>query len=162
MNDIGKKKEREGMEEENKVIVDPWGKQLVEDYNRLIKEFGMQAFDNNLFPEPNLQMRRGINFGMQDGEQIANAIKNKKPFYVLSGIMPSSEKIHLGTETVIQNIRYFQDHGARTYVLIADVESQATRGVPLEEGKKRAMEFHIPAYIALGLDPTKTTFYLQR
>jgi tryptophanyl-tRNA synthetase len=46
-------------------------------------------------------------------------------------------------------------------VLIADVESQATRGVSLEEGKKRALEFHIPAYIALGLDIEKTNFYLQ-
>jgi len=146
---------------EKKPIIDPWGKELVEDYNRLIKEFGMQPFDNNIFPEPNLQMRRGVNFGIQDGEQIATAIQNKKPFYVLSGIMPSSEKIHLGTETVIQNIRYFQDHGAKTYVLIADVESQATRGVTLEEGRKRALEFHIPAYIALGLDIDKTNFYLQ-
>jgi tryptophanyl-tRNA synthetase len=144
-----------------KIIVDPWGKDLVEDYNRLIKEFGMQHFDNNIFPEPNLQMRRGINFGIQDGEIIAKAIQDKKPFYVLSGIMPSSEKIHLGTETVIQNIRYFQDHGAKTFVVIADVESQATRGITLEEGKKRAMEFHIPAYIALGLDLAKTSFYFQ-
>jgi len=151
----------ENMTEEQKVIIDPWGNALVHDYARLIKEFGMQSFDNNIFPEPNLQMRRGINFGMQDGEQIANAIKTKKPFYCLTGIMPSSEKIHLGTETVIQNVKYFQEHGAKTYVLIADVESQATRGVSLEEGKKRALEFHIPAYIALGLDINKTNFYLQ-
>ena len=41
------------------------------------------------------------------------------------------------------------------------MESQATRGIPIEEGKKRAMDFHIPAYIALGLDPSKTNFYLQ-
>lgn|GEM_PF-177319 len=153
-------KESDVMAEE-KVIIDPWGKELVQDYARLIKEFGMASFDNNIFPEPNLQMRRGVNFGMQDGEQIANAIKSKKPFYCLTGIMPSSEKIHLGTETVVQNVRYFQEHGAKTYVLIADVESQATRGVSLEEGKRRALEFHIPAYIALGLDINKTNFYLQ-
>ncbi|MFA6064568.1 MAG: tryptophan--tRNA ligase [archaeon] len=149
------------MTEKEKVVVDPWGSDLVEDYTRLQKEFGMSEFDKTMFPEPNLQMRRGVNFGIQDAEAIATAIKNKKPFYVLSGIMPSSEKIHLGTETVIQNIRYFQDHGAKTYVVIADVESQATRGITLEEGKKRALEFHIPAYIALGLDPAKTNFYLQ-
>lgn len=152
-------KESEKMTE--KIIIDPWGKELVEDYSRLIKEFGMKEFDASLFPNPNLQMRRGINFGGQDLEQIATAIQNKKPFYALSGIMPSSEKIHLGTETVIQNIKYFQDHGARTYVLIADVESQATRGIPIEEGKRRALDFHIPAYLALGLDIEKTNFYLQ-
>ena len=144
-----------------KVVVDPWGKELVQDYARLIKEFGMQEFDNNIFPQPNLQMRRGINFGGQDLEIIAKCIQDKKPFYTLSGIMPSSEKIHLGTETLIQNMKYFQEHGGKTFVLIADVESQATRGVTIEEGKKRAMEFHIPAYIALGLDIEKTNFYLQ-
>ncbi len=64
---------------EQEVVIDPWGNALIHDYARLIKEFGMQSFDNNLFPEPNLQMRRGINFGMQDGEQIATAIKTRNP-----------------------------------------------------------------------------------
>ncbi len=148
-------------EKENKVIIDPWGKELVEDYTRLIKEFGMEPFDEKMFPKPNALMRRGINFGGQDLEVIAKCIKEKKPFYVLTGIMPSSEKIHLGTESVIQNVKYFQEQGAKTFVLIADVESQATRGVTIEEGKKRALNFHIPAYIALGLDPQKTIFYFQ-
>ena len=140
--------------------IDPWGTTLVEDYDRLMKEFGMQKFEP-VFPNPNMQMRRGINFGGQDLNVIAKAMDLKKPFYCLTGIMPSSEKIHLGTETVIQNVKYFQDQGAKTFVLIADVESQATRGVPIEEGKKRAINFHIPAYIALGLDLRKTKFYFQ-
>lgn len=145
----------------HKPIVDPWGKELTQDYARLIKEFGMEAFSENDLPNPNLQMRRGIDFGGQDLAQIGNAIKTNKPFYCLTGIMPSSEKIHLGTETVVQNVKYFQEQGAKTFVLIADVESQATRGVSLQEGKRRALEFHIPAYIALGLDIEKTYFYLQ-
>ena len=148
------------MTKEKEVMVDPWGKELVQDYERLIKEFGMQPFEP-IFPKPNLQMRRGVNFGGQDLGAIANAINTKKPFYCLTGIMPSSAKIHLGTDTVVQNVKYFQEHGAKTYVLIADVESQATRGVSIEEGKKRAIEFHIPAYVALGLDLKKTNFYFQ-
>ncbi|MBT4870023.1 MAG: tryptophan--tRNA ligase [Candidatus Diapherotrites archaeon] len=143
------------------VNVDPWGKSLVQDYSRLIKEFGMQPFDIEIMPSPSIQMKRGIIFGGQDLSVIAEAMKKKKPFYCLTGIMPSSEKIHLGTAGVVDNVRYFQENGATTYVLIADVESQATRGVPIEEGKKRALEFHIPAYIALGLDPKKTKFYFQ-
>ena len=58
-------------------------------------------------------------------------------------------------------MKYFQAHGAQTYVLIADLESAATRGISVEEGRKRALEFHIPAYLALGLDIEKTTFYFQ-
>jgi len=161
------KEEREMMVKEKdtkdsqKVIIDPWGKDLVEDYSRLIKEFGMQEFDIGLFPNPNHLMRRGVNFGGQDLSIIGKCIEEKKPFYCLTGIMPSSEKIHLGTESVIQNVKYFQEQGAKTFVLIADVESQATRGISLEEGQKRALNFHIPAYLALGLDPKKTIFYFQ-
>lgn len=146
---------------EKNIIVDPWGKTLLKDYSRLIKEFGMQQFNIEEAPNPSMQMRRGIIFGGQDLNIIFEAIKNKKNFYCLTGIMPSSEKIHLGTEAIIQNTKYFQENGAKTFVIIADVESQAVRGVPIKEGKKRAIEFHIPAYIALGLDPKKTIFYFQ-
>jgi tryptophanyl-tRNA synthetase len=144
-----------------KVQVDPWGNMLIEDYSRLIREFGMQQFDISDFKNPSTQMKRGLIFGGQDLNIIAEAIKNKKKFYCLTGIMPSAQKIHLGTAAVVDNVKYFQEQGAQTYVLIADVESQAVRGVPIKEGKKRAMEFHIPAYIALGLDPKKTKFYFQ-
>jgi len=155
MNNMVKKKETQP------VTIDPWGKALVQDYSRLIKEFGMQAFDIEMMPNPSTQMKRGLIFGGQDLNVIAEAMKKKKRFYCLTGIMPSAEKIHLGTAAVVDNVRYFQENGAKTYVLIADVESQATRGVPIEEGKKRALAFHIPAYIALGLNPKKTKFYFQ-
>jgi tryptophanyl-tRNA synthetase len=144
-----------------KIVVDPWGKSLVEDYSRLIKDFGMQEFDIEIMPNPSQQMKRGMIFGGQDLNIIAEVIKKKKKFYCLTGIMPSSKKIHLGTEAVIQQVKYFQEQGAIVYVLIADVESQAVRNIPIKEGKKRALNFHIPAYLALGLDPKKTIFYFQ-
>ncbi|MDD3159549.1 MAG: tryptophan--tRNA ligase [Candidatus ainarchaeum sp.] len=145
--------------QEQKVNVDPWGKALVQDYTRLMKEFGMKEISS--YPNESLQFRRGVNFAEQGMQDVINAINEKKNFYCLTGIMPSNTQIHLGTATVIENVKYFQEMGAKTYVLIADVESQATRNVSIEEGKKRAMEFHIPAYIALGLDIKKTNFYFQ-
>jgi len=54
-----------------------------------------------------------------------------------------------------------QKQGAKTFCLIADLEAAAARGVSLEEARKNALEFQIPSYIALGLDPKKTTFYFQ-
>ncbi len=142
-------------------IIDPWGSELVEDYSKLIKDFGLEVFDPKLFPEPNRIMRRGVVFAGRDLKKIASAIKQKTPFYVLSGIMPTAQKVHLGNKMVVENIRYFQDHGARAYILVADLESQSVRDLSLDEAKKRALEFQIPAYIALGLDPEKTVFYLQ-
>lgn len=141
--------------------IDPWGSELVEDYEKIVKNFGLESFDSKLFPEPNRLMRRGVVFSGRDLKQISNAIKNKKRYYVLSGIMPSAEKVHLGNKMVVENIKYFQEHGADSYILVADLESAATRGISLEEARKRALNFHIPAYIALGLDPKKTIFYFQ-
>ncbi len=142
-------------------IIDPYSEELPEDYIKTIKDFGLEEFKADSFPNPNRLMRRGLVFSGRDLEQIKNAIKQKKKFYALSGIMPSAEKIHLGTKMVIDNIRYFQEHGAITYCLVADLESACTRSVTLEEAQKRALQFHIPAYIALGLDPKKTIFYFQ-
>lgn len=142
-------------------IIDPWGSALVEDYIKVIDDFGLESFDPKLFPNPNKLMRRGVAFSGRDLKTISNAIKSKKPFYVLSGIMPSDERIHLGNRMVIENMKYFQEHGAKTFILVADLESAATRAIPLEDAKKRALNFHIPAYIALGLDPKKTVFYFQ-
>lgn len=142
-------------------IIDPYGSVLIKDYKRLIKEFGLEHFDSKLFPDANRLMRRGVVFAGRDLKRISDAIKNKNPFYVLSGIMPTNDKIHFGTKQVVENIAYFQKMGAKTYILVADLESAAARGVTLEQAKKRALEFQIPAYIALGLDPKKTTFYFQ-
>lgn len=142
-------------------IIDPWGSSLLEDYEKIIKDFGLDIFDASLMPNPNRLMRRGVVFAGRDIKIISDAIKHKNRFYVLSGIMPSSEKIHFGTKMVVENIKYFQEHGAETYILVADLEAASTRGVTLEEAQKRALEFHIPAYVALGLDTKKTVFYFQ-
>ncbi|MFA6073315.1 MAG: tryptophan--tRNA ligase [Candidatus Woesearchaeota archaeon] len=142
-------------------FIDPWGAELPEDYTKIIKDFGLQEFDVTDFPNPNKLMRRGVVFAGRDMNVIAKAIHEKKPFYALTGIMPSNDKIHLGNKSVVEMLRYFQDHGAQTFILVADLECAATRGVSIEEGRRRALEFHVPAYIALGLDPKKTIVYFQ-
>lgn len=142
-------------------IIDPWGSELIESYEKIVKDFGLEIFNPKIFPKPNRIMRRNVVFAGRDLNQIADAIKKKKKFYVLSGIMPTNDKIHFGNKMVIENIRYFQEHGAKTYVLIADLEAASTRGISLEEARERALDFHIPAYISLGLDPKKTIFYFQ-
>ncbi len=142
-------------------IIDPYGSELIKDYTKLITDFHLEKFDASLFPKPNRIMRRGVVFAGMGQKIISDAIMQKKPFYVLSGIMPTGDRIHFGTKMVVENIAYFQKRGAETYILVADLEAQATRGVSLEQARKRALDFHIPAYIALGLDPKKTTFYFQ-
>jgi len=142
-------------------IIDPYGSELVEDYVKIIKDFGLDSFNLKEYPEPNRLMRRGVVFAERDMKNVQKAIKEKKPFYVLSGIMPTAKKIHFGTKMVVENIAYFQKHGAKAFCLVADLEAAAARGISLEEARKNALEFQIPSYIALGLDPKKTIFYFQ-
>jgi len=142
-------------------IIDPYGSELVEDYHKIIKDFGLSSFNSKDYPKPNRLMRRGVVFAERDMKTTLKAMKEKKPFYVLSGIMPTAEKVHFGTKMVVENIAYFQKHGAKTFCLVADLEAAAARGVSLKEAKQRALDFQIPAYIALGLDPKKTIFYFQ-
>ncbi len=143
--------------------IDPWGTELIEDYSRLIKDFGLESMESFLdkFPEPNYLMKRGITFAGQGLKELTDAMQNKKPFYCLTGIMPSSERIHFGTKSVIEMVKYFQKQNAKTFVLVADLEAAATRGLSLKEARERALNFYIPAYIALGLNPKKTVFYFQ-
>ncbi len=142
-------------------FIDPWSSVLSEDYRNIIRKFGLEKFDLSDFPEPNLLIRRGFVFAGRDLKKISDCIKHKKRFYALTGIMPTSDKVHFGTKSVIDQMIYLQKHGAETYVLIADLEAAATRGVDLKEARKRAMQVHIPCYIALGLDSKRTKFYFQ-
>lgn len=141
--------------------LDPWGDNLISDYKQVAQHFGLEPFNVEMFPNPNRLMRREVVFAGRDMKRISECIKNHKPFYVLTGVMPSAEKLHFGTKSVVENVKYFQEQGGETFVLVADLESAAARGVSIEEGKKRAMRFHIPAYLALGLDIKKTHFYFQ-
>jgi len=146
------------------ILIDPWGSFLIKDYERLIGEYRIEPFTKELLeklPNPNKLMRRFVVFGHTDLQRIIKAIENKEKFYALSGIMPSYDKIHFGNKMVIENLCYFQNLGAKTFVCVADLEALATRKVKLEESRERALNFHIPAYIALGLDPKKTIFYFQ-
>ena len=142
-------------------IIDPYGSELVKDYTKIIKDFGLDSQSHKLLPNPNKLLRRGVVFASRGLKDIIKAIKQKKRFYVLSGIMPTGKKIHFGNRMVVENIKYFQDHGGEAYILVADLEAVAARGVDLKQAKKNALEFHIPVYIALGLDPKKTYFYFQ-
>ena len=140
--------------------IDPWGSNLV-DQDKIVRNFGLELLNAGEFEEAGDQMKRGVFFGGRGLKIIADVIKEKKKFYALTGVQPSSESLHFGNKLTVDNIKYFQERGAKTFFVIADLESLATRGVSIEEARMRALNFHIPAYIALGLNPKKTVFYFQ-
>ena len=144
-----------------KEFIDPWSSDIPEDYLETIKKFGLEKFNVKDFPNPNIHMRRATVVAGRDLKIIIKAIKEKKKYYALTGFMPSSSKLHLGNKVTVDNMVYFQNQNAKTYILIADLESNATRKISYEQAKKSALEYFIPTYIALGIDHKKTFFYFQ-
>jgi len=142
------------------VELDPWQIGDITDYEQLFK-FGispMAAF-KEMYSD-NRYVRRGMIFGHRGFEKIDTAIQSKRPFIMMTGLMPSG-KFHFGHKMVADEIIWFQRKGARTYIAAADIESYLMRAVSLKDARNIAIEEYLTNYIALGLDPKKTTFWFQ-
>jgi tryptophanyl-tRNA synthetase len=142
-------------------IVNPWEVSGDVDYNRLIKEFGIVPLKSlpEIF-EKNVLFRRQTIFAHRDFQKILNCVKNKKPFVLMTGLMPTG-KFHLGHMLLAQQMIFYQNLGAKLYIAVADVEAYNTRGISLEECRKNAYEQYIKNYIALGLKPKNCEIYFQ-
>jgi tryptophanyl-tRNA synthetase len=142
------------------VKVTPWEVKGNLDYDRLIKDFGLQPlkhlpkqFDLPIF-------KRGIVFAHRDFKQIIEAIEKKKPFVMMTGLMPSG-KFHFGHKMVADQIIFYQSLGAKIYLTVADLEAYNSRNPNLKELKKTAIKEYLTNYVALGLDLKKCDFYFQ-
>ncbi len=142
--------------------IDPWGKGDVKDYGKIMADFGLEPFGRyaKLLPDPPVFMRRGAVFAQRDFGRVFECIKNKKPFAMLTGLMPSG-KFHLGHMMVAQQIVYYQQLGAQTFITIADTEAYNVRKMGMEKLRKIAIEEYLLNYIALGLKPKNCTIYFQ-
>jgi tryptophanyl-tRNA synthetase len=142
--------------------IDPWKQADVKDYGRLMKDFGIEPFSKVMpkVPDPSLYMRRGVIFGHRDFGKIAERMKRKQPFVMLTGLMPSG-KFHLGHKMVADEFIYLQNHGAKTYICVADTEAYNMRQKSFKELRKTAIEEYLINYIALGLKPKNCDFYFQ-
>ena len=140
--------------------IDPWSSEQSTDYDRMIEQFGLTPMDIGSLPNPGMLHRRGIVFAHRDMDVITDSITQGNPFGVLTGLMPSG-RMHLGHSMVIEQVRWFQEHGADVTVAVADLEALATRGTSLSIGRKTALREYVLNYAALGLDPENTNVYFQ-
>lgn len=146
-----------------KTVINPWGNTYVEDYSKLFDEFGIEPFNEEIMkriPNPNKHMRRGIVFGHRGFETVLEAIENKQPFAVMSGLKPSN-KFHLGNLLTCSEIIYFQkEFGAKAFYCIADIESYADNRIPYDEATVTAVD-NLADILALGLDPKNAYVWRQ-
>ena len=142
------------------VVIDPWGSAQSTDYDRIIEQFGLSSMDNVRIDSPSRLHRRGIVFAHRELDTVLEAQRRGDGFGVLTGLMPSGQ-MHLGHSMVIDQVKWFQQQGGDVTIAVADLESQATRGVSLEKGRAIALEEYIANYAALGLDVERTNVYFQ-
>ena len=108
-------------------IVTPWETKGKIDYNKLVKEFGLQYLKN--LPQSlkeSLLFRRDIIFAHRDFNRIIDCIQNKKPFIMMTGLMPSG-KFHFGHKIIADQIILYQKLGAKIYLAVADLEAYNSR-----------------------------------
>jgi tryptophanyl-tRNA synthetase len=144
-----------------KFTVTPWEVRGEIDYGKLIKEFGLRAMEN--LParfDDSVLFRRNIIFAHRDFGRIVDAAEKKKPFVMMTGLMPSG-KFHFGHKMVADQIIFYQNLGAKVYIAVADIEAYNSRNPNMAELKKIALEEYLQNYIALGLDLKKCDFYFQ-
>ena len=144
------------------MMLNPWEFKEVKDYNKLMKEFGINDFSEykKRLKNTPLEIRRGLVIGHKDFHKIYESIAKKKKFAVITGLMPSGV-FHLGHMTVINQVIYYQKLGAKIYLLVADLEAQLTRNIKEDEARKIAIEEYLINYIALGLKNKNLNFYFQ-
>lgn len=145
----------------SKTVIDPFGTTIVQDYDRLYQEFGIQPFKPLLseIASPNVAMRRGVIFGHRDFDRVLKAMNNHDEFVVMSGIKPTGE-FHLGTLQTAREVIYFQQQGAKAFYCIADVEAYEDNHIPFERSLKYAVG-NVADLLALGFDPKKGYIYQQ-
>ncbi len=138
--------------------MNPWSSKETVDIEKLFSEFGIEPIGPvaATLPEIPSFMRRGIVVGHRDYQLIADAIRNKTPFHVLSGFMPSGLP-HLGHLMVMKEMAWHVRQGGTGYVAIADREAHAVRGISWEKCREYGKEY-LKCLYALGFEGT---YYFQ-
>jgi len=141
--------------------ITPWEVKGNIDYDKLIREFGVTPFIElpKAF-QSEILFRRGFIFAHRGFGQILSAIENRKPFVMMTGLMPTG-KFHIGHMILARQIIMYQNLGAKVYIAVADIEAYNARGQSLEESRKNAIEEYILNYIALGLKLENCEIYFQ-
>jgi len=135
--------------------IDPWGSEVIEDYEKLFAEFGLKRISEEVRSNlKHLSFERNIVIGHRDFEKVYDRITSRRPFINMTGIATSGE-LHFGHKVIVDIFKFFKDNGGRNYFAICDIDAYVSRPdsrVPsLEVAKEYAVE-NLSHVLALGLD----------
>ena len=140
--------------------INPWSSTPSLDIEKTFADFGIDPIAPVMaeLPEVPAFMRRGIVVGHRDYLSIARAIRNRTPFHILTGFMPSGHP-HLGHLMVMKEVVWHVQQGGNGYVTIADREAHAVRDLSWEKCSEFGKEYLACLY-ALGF--TGQTYFQSR
>jgi len=132
-------------------------------YPNKIKEKGFKTINRfrDYYPESNRLMDLGVVFAQEDLESVAEAMQDKTPWAVVSGLNPSGP-LHFGHKIIFDNLLWLQKQGADIYIPITNDETYVVdKAKSLGESRRIAYEEVIPSIIAMGFDPKKTHIFVD-
>jgi hypothetical protein len=106
--------------------VTPWEVKGNIDYDKLVKDFGVQPISIDALPkvfQKEVLFRRGFVFAHRGFGNIITAIEHKKPFVMMTGLMPTG-KFHIGHMLLAQQMVFYQKLGAKIYIAVADIQAK--------------------------------------
>ncbi len=140
--------------------IDPFGNSVIEDYEDVMKAFGISKIKEKSMPGNHLLHKRNIVFAHRGLNTIMEAYEKKKAFAVMTGIKPSNV-YHLGSKLVAEQLKYFQDLGGKLFYCVADLECLVTNKISLEEQHETAID-NVADLLALGINPSPDNAYFYK
>lgn len=153
--------------DEKEMIVNPYKVEGEVDYERLVKEFGLEKIDDKILNkikkhtgEIHPMLRRGIFFAGRDLNWLLDEYEKGNKFFLYTGCGPSGP-IHIGHLMVWYFTKWLQDKfGCELYFQFTDDEKFLYKDLSYEEIQKWVEENMLDV-IAVGFNPKKTHFIVD-
>lgn len=143
--------------------VSPWDVSGDVDYDKLVKEFGLQHVDEKLLeriPKPHhLFLSRGLYAFHRDFDKALDRFEKGETFALATGLKPSGE-FHLGHSLSFRMTKWLQDmFNAPVFIYQPDDEALYTRPHLSEEEIAEHTYNNLLDIIAFGFDPDNTFIF---
>lgn len=151
-----------------KSAVTPWEVTGEVDYDRVVREFGVQKIDDSMLKrlekiagKSNFMLRRGIYFAHRDLNWILDQWDKGNKFFLYTGRGPSG-KMHIGHLMPFMFAKWLQEtFDVELWIQFTDDEKFLFKqDISLEEVQKH-MQDNMIDIIALGFNPKKTHFLVD-
>ena len=149
------------------MIVNPYNVEGKINYERLVKEFGLERIDDKILKkikkhvgEIHPMLRRGIMFAHRDLNWILDEYEKGNKFFLYTGCGPSGP-IHIGHLQIWYFTKWLQDKfDCELYFQFTDDEKFLYKNLSYEEIQKWTEENMLDV-IAVGFNPKKTHFIVD-